>query len=322
MPFIHRTPAAAVALLVGAPLVLVAVAAAPAAAHGAPTDPVSRAVVCGPGDGRTESAACAAAVDAGGRAVLEEWDNIRVADVAGDDRRVIPDGKLCSAGIGAYRGLDASRADWPVTRVETGDRFALTYASTIPHRGTFSVYLTKEGYDPRTALTWDDLEREPFLTATDPVLRDGAYRIEGSLPATRTGRHVLYTIWRNSDTPDTYYSCSDVLLTGTGTGARSGGDSGGDSGGGGDARDDDTGSGASGAPAPQDRRATPGAGTGTTDEKSPAVAASSPSGSAAAPGTAPVAETPGGLPATVAGAVAALVLAGVAGGYYLHRRRP
>ncbi|TLQ42305.1 lytic polysaccharide monooxygenase [Streptomyces marianii] len=319
MPFIHRTAAAAVALLVGAPLVLVAVGAAPAAAHGAPTDPVSRAVACGPEGGRTESAACAAAVDAGGRAVLEEWDNIRVADVAGDDRRVIPDGQLCSAGIGAYRGLDAPRADWPVTRVETGDRFTLTYASTIPHRGTFSVYLTKEGYDPSTALTWDDLEREPFLKATDPVLRDGAYRIEGSLPAARTGRHVLYTIWRNSDTPDTYYSCSDVLLTGTGTGARSGGDSGSSGGG---AEDDDTASDASGAPAPQDRRATPGAGTGTTDEKSPAVAASSSSGSAAAPGTAPVTEAPGGLPATVVGAVAALALAGAAGGYYLHRRRP
>ncbi|MFD9971759.1 lytic polysaccharide monooxygenase [Streptomyces sp. NPDC059011] len=322
MPFVHRTSAAAVALLAGAPLVLVAFGAVPAAAHGAPTDPVSRAVACGPGGGRTDSAACAAAVDAGGRAVLEEWDNIRVADVAGDDRRVIPDGRLCSAGIGAYRGLDAPRADWPVTRVKAGDRFTLTYASTIPHRGTFSVYLTKEGYDPRTALTWDDLERAPFLTATDPVLRDGAYRIEGTLPAARTGRHVLYTIWRNSDTPDTYYSCSDVVLTGTGDGSASGGDSGsGDGGSSGGARDDA----ASGTPDPQDRRATPGAGTRTTDGRSPAAAASSPSGnapgSAAASGTAPVADAPGGLPATVAGAAAALAAAGAAGGYYLHRRR-
>lgn len=323
MPSIHRTPAAAVALLVGAPFVLVAVGAAPAAAHGAPTDPVSRAVACGPGGGRTDSAACAAAVNAGGRAVLEEWDNIRVADVAGDDRRVIPDGRLCSAGIEAYRGLDAPHADWPVTRVQTGDRFTLTYASTIPHRGTFSVYLTKEGYDPRTALTWDDLEREPFLTATDPVLRDGAYRIEGTLPAARTGRHVLYTIWRNSDTPDTYYSCSDVVLTSAGSGGDSGGGDAGSSGGG--ARDDDAASGASDPPDPQDRRATPAAGTRTTDGRSPAAAAPSSSGnaagSAAVPGTAPVADASGGLPATVVGAAAALAVAGAAGGYHLHRRR-
>lgn len=25
---------------------------------------------------------------------------------------------------------------------------------------------------------------------------------------------MLYTVWRNSDTPDTYYSCSDLVLTG------------------------------------------------------------------------------------------------------------
>jgi chitin-binding protein len=31
---------------------------------------------------------------------------------------------------------------------------------------------------------------------------------------------VIYTIWQNSETPDTYYSCSDVLLTGAGGGGR------------------------------------------------------------------------------------------------------
>jgi chitin-binding protein len=36
--------------------------------------------------------------------------------------------------------------------------------------------------------------------------------MEGRLPAGRTGRHLIYTIWQNSDTPDTYYSCSDVLF--------------------------------------------------------------------------------------------------------------
>ncbi|MFG2755058.1 lytic polysaccharide monooxygenase [Streptomyces wuyuanensis] len=319
MSFTHRAPAAAAALLLGPPLFLATAGAAPAAAHGAPTDPVSRAVACGPRGGHTESAACAAAVDAGGRAVLKEWDNIRVADVAGDDRRVIPDGQLCSAGIRAYRGLDAPRADWPASRMRAGQRFTLAYSSTIPHRGTFSVYLTKDGYDPRTPLSWDDLEREPFLTATDPVLQDGAYRIKGTLPADRAGRHVIYTIWRNSDTPDTYYSCSDVVLTG----ARSGDGTGGDKrGGGGSARSDAGAPSASGTPAPQGR-ATPGAVARPTAEQPPAADASSASGGAPGSAAAPVAATEGsdGLPIAVAGAAAVLAVICAAGGHFLRRRR-
>jgi chitin-binding protein len=259
-------------------------------------------------------------VDAGGRAVLKEWDNIRVADVAGDDRRVIPDGQLCSAGIRAYRGLDAPRADWPTSRMRAGERFTLAYSSTIPHRGTFSVYLTKDGYDPRAPLSWDDLDREPILTATDPVLQDGAYRIKGTLPADRAGRHVIYTIWRNSDTPDTYYSCSDVVLTD----ARSGdGAGGGDKrGSGGSARSDAGAPSASGTPAPQ-RPATPGAVARPTAEQPPAADASSASG---VPGSAAVpvgAATDGsdGLPLAVAGAAAALAAVGAACGYHLRRRR-
>lgn len=321
MSFTHRAPATA-AVLLAVPLFLAAVGAAPAAAHGAPTDPVSRAVACGPRGGHTESAACAAAVDAGGRAVLKEWDNIRVADVAGDDRRVIPDGQLCSAGIRAYRGLDAARADWPTSRMRAGERFTLAYSSTIPHRGTFSVYLTKEGYDPRTPLSWDDLEREPFLTATDPVLRDGAYRIKGTLPADRAGRHVLYTIWRNSDTPDTYYSCSDVVLTGARSGEGAGG--GDEEGSGGSGGSDAGAPSASGTPAPQGRE-TPGADARPTAEQPAAADVPSASGgvrgSAAAPVTAAT-DGSGGLPAAVAGAAAVLAAVGAAGGYYLRRRRP
>lgn len=145
---------------------------------------------------------------------LGAWDNLRVADVRGRDRQVIPDGKLCSAGLREYRGLDATRVDWPATSLKAGSDFTLTYRSTIPHRGTFSLYLTKQGHDPAAPLRWSDLAAEPFAKVSDPALRDGAYRISGKLPKGLTGRHVLYTVWRNTDTPDTYYSCSDVVMKG------------------------------------------------------------------------------------------------------------
>ena len=209
----HRT--ATVAALVGVvPLVLTTLAAGPAHAHGAPTDPLSRIAACGPEGTRQGSAACRTAVAANGGAAFGAWDNLRVADVRGRDRQVIPDGQLCSAGLRDYRGLDATRVDWPTTPLKAGAGLTMTYRSTIPHRGTFSLYLTKQGYDPGAPLRWSDLQSEPFARVTDPALRDGAYRIRGKLPAGLTGRHVLYTIWRNTDTPDTYYSCSDVVLRG------------------------------------------------------------------------------------------------------------
>ncbi|MFI6809957.1 lytic polysaccharide monooxygenase [Streptomyces luteogriseus] len=205
----HRTALAAALVT---PMLLPLWAAGPARAHGAPTDPVSRVVACSPeGGARAGTAACRAAVAANG-APFTAWDNLRVANVEGRDREVVPDGKLCSGGLPAYRGLDLARADWPSTRMTPGATLTMRYVSTIPHTGTFRMYLTKPGYDPAGPLSWSDLPEKPFATVTDPALTDGAYRIEATLPSDRTGRHVLYTVWQNSSTPDTYYSCSDVVF--------------------------------------------------------------------------------------------------------------
>ncbi|RQW99127.1 lytic polysaccharide monooxygenase auxiliary activity family 9 protein [Micromonospora inaquosa] len=186
--------------------------ATPAAAHGAPTDPVSRAAACGPEGRYAATSACRAAIEAG--AAVREWDNVRVAAINGRDRERIPDGELCNGGLSAYRGLDLPRTDWPSTQLTTGAKFTFRYRTTIEHRGTFRLYVTKPDYDPRKKLTWADLESRPFLTLTDPPVRAGAYQLAGRLPAGRSGRHLIYTIWQNSNTPDTYYSCSDVVFRG------------------------------------------------------------------------------------------------------------
>ncbi|MFI6779946.1 lytic polysaccharide monooxygenase [Micromonospora sp. NPDC050276] len=190
----------------------VPLAATPAAAHGAPTDPVSRAAACGPEGRYAATSACRAAIQAG--AAVREWDNVRVAAINGRDRERIPDGELCSGGLSAYRGLDLPRTDWPSTELTTGAKFTFRYRTTIEHRGTFRLYVTTPDYDPRKKLTWADLESRPFLTLTDPPVRAGAYQLAGRLPAGRSGRHLIYTIWQNSNTPDTYYSCSDVVFRG------------------------------------------------------------------------------------------------------------
>ncbi|MFI1030826.1 lytic polysaccharide monooxygenase [Streptomyces sp. NPDC020951] len=212
MPRTTAQRTAALAAAAVSPLLLALWAAGPAQAHGAPTNPTSRVYACSPeGGAAAESAACRAAVDTNGTS-FAAWDNLRVANVNGRDRQTIPDGQLCSGGLAAYKGLDLARADWPSTRLSPGGTLKMTYASTIPHTGTFKLYLTKPGYDPSEPLTWADLPERPFAQVKDPALTDGAYHLTAKLPADRTGRQLLYTIWQNSSTPDTYYSCSDVVF--------------------------------------------------------------------------------------------------------------
>lgn len=200
----------ALAVIVGALLGVVAFGA-PAQAHGALSSPASRSVVCGAGtQTQMNSSACRAAVAAG--ADVDNWDNIRVAGVDGRDRQVIPDGKLCSGGLATFAGLDLPRSDWPTTKLRSGASFTFAYKERIPHKGSFRIYVTTDGFTPKKALRWADLETKPFLTATDPSISGGAYVMKGKLPA-KTGRHIIYTIWQTTSTPDTYYSCSDVVFT-------------------------------------------------------------------------------------------------------------
>ncbi|GAB1641001.1 lytic polysaccharide monooxygenase [Krasilnikovia sp. MM14-A1259] len=192
--------------------------AAPALAHGAPTLPLSRTAACASGGTDTGAAACRAALAANGRP-FGTFDNLRVPGVNGKDRQFVPDGQLCSGGLPEFKGLDLARADWPATKLSAGGDLTIKYRTTIPHQGSFRVYLTKPGYDPSKPLRWSDLGAKPILTADNPPVRDGAYRMSGRLPDDRTGRHVLFTIWQTTSTPDTYYSCSDLVLTGGPTAA-------------------------------------------------------------------------------------------------------
>ncbi len=210
---------AAVATVGLVPLALTGLSAAPAAAHGSMGDPVSRVSQCfAEGPESPKSGACKAAVAAGGTQALYDWNGIRIGDAAGRHQELIPDGKLCSADSEAFKGLDLARDDWPATRVSSGE-YTFKYRVTAPHKGTFTVYITKPGYDPSQPLAWDDLDlANPVATSTDPAATGGFYTFTGTLPE-RTGKQLLYAVWQRSDSPEAFYSCSDVAFGGTGTGA-------------------------------------------------------------------------------------------------------
>ncbi|MFE2067775.1 lytic polysaccharide monooxygenase [Streptomyces sp. NPDC059467] len=300
---------------VAAPLLLLSWAAGSAQAHGAPTDPVSRVYACSPSGGSAGTAACKAAIAASGQNFVE-WDNLRVAGVDGRDRQVIPDGKLCSGNLPAYKGLDLARTDWPATELTPGARMTMTYASTIAHAGTFKLYLTKPGYDPSKPLKWSDLPTQPFAEVKDPPLTNGAYHFSATLPSGRTGRQMLYTIWQNSSTPDTYYSCSDVVFTAKKDTQKNSKDAGG--------------TGASTASSKPRTSATPAPGTaGSTGSPARQTAAATPvaptTGTAAADSTPVASDTNSGsgpsAPLMAGGAAAVLVLTGGAALALRLRRR-
>ncbi|MGW3358898.1 lytic polysaccharide monooxygenase auxiliary activity family 9 protein [Streptomyces bungoensis] len=214
-----RRQAAAVAV---AALGLTALAAVPASAHGSMSVPVSRVAQCyAEGPEHPRSAACRAAVAAGGTQALYDWNGIRIGDAAGRHRRLVADGRLCSAGDEEFKGLDLARADWPATRVHSGP-YTFRYRVTAPHKGTFTVYATKPGYDPAKPPAWADLDlARPVATAVDPVASGGFYTFSGTLPE-RTGRQLLYAVWQRSDSPEAFYSCSDVDFGGASGGSGGG----------------------------------------------------------------------------------------------------
>ncbi|WP_313878320.1 lytic polysaccharide monooxygenase [Streptomyces sp. FIT100] len=217
-----RRKVTAVAVLGVAPVVLAGLAAAPAVAHGSMSDPVSRVSACyAEGPESPQSAACKAAVAASGAQAFYDWNEVNIGNAAGNHRGLIPDGKLCSAGRDKYKGLDLPRADWPASKL-TGGNHTFRYKGTAPHKGSFELYITKDGYDPSQPLKWSDLEAQPFAKVADPQLVNGEYVFDGAVPA-KSGRHLIYSIWQRSDSPEAFYTCSDVVFGADNGGSAPGG---------------------------------------------------------------------------------------------------
>ena len=195
----------------GASLALAFSLSVPASAHGSMTDPVSRVAACyAEGVESPQSAACKAAVAASGKQAFYDWNAVNIANAAGKSKQIIPDGKLCSAANDKYRGLDLPRTDWPSTKMSGGSH-TFRYKGTAPHKGSFELYITKTSYDPAKPLKWSDLEAQPFVKVADPKMENGDYVFQGSVPA-RSGRHLIYSIWQRSDSPEAFYTCSDVVF--------------------------------------------------------------------------------------------------------------
>jgi len=176
--------------------------------HGTVTSPPSRVWICfqeGPED--PDSPACTDAIAMYGTQALYDWNEVARMDADGMHRAIISDGNLASAGRpDKYGGLDQVRSDWVSTPVSPGP-FELTWSITAPHATLYyEVYITKDGWTPNQPITWDSLELL-VRTGEKPLSEEDTIAV--TLPE-RTGKHVIYSIWQRSLSPEAFYSTSDV----------------------------------------------------------------------------------------------------------------
>jgi len=197
-----------------------------AAAHGTPLKPGSRTWLCfvdgltPNGDIQPHNPACSAAVQAGGTTPLYNWFGVLQSNANGQTTGFIPDGKLCSGNNPTFAAYDAARADWPVTHLTAGATVEIDYSNWAKHPGSFFAYVTKDTWSPTRPLAWSDLEAVPFSQVLNPSqiggpgTNDGHYFWNATLPANKTGRHIIYMRWVRSDSQENFFSCSDVVFDG------------------------------------------------------------------------------------------------------------
>lgn len=203
----------------------VVIAPEPAQAHGAFTYPASRTYACfqdatnGSSGGALAptNPACVDALAEGGDYAYWNWFGNLISNSDGRHREFVADGELCGP-TPQFSAFNAARDDWPSTTLEAGTTVEFLHNAWAPHPGSFFTYVTEPGWDPNQPLTWDDLEL--IDTAVNPPLRSGGeagaeYYWDVDLPD-RSGRHVIYSVWERSDSPEAFYNCSDVVFEGDG----------------------------------------------------------------------------------------------------------
>jgi chitin-binding protein len=137
------------------------------------------------------------------------WNGLYRDNVGGNHQAAIPNGQLCSAGRtsdGRYRSMDTP-GPWTMTNL--AGTFDIRLHDQARHGADYiRVYITRQGYDALTTpLGWNHLE---LVRETPRYAPSDNYVITGLSKGSRTGRHVIYTIWKASHMDQTYYICSDV----------------------------------------------------------------------------------------------------------------
>ncbi|MGL5102847.1 MAG: lytic polysaccharide monooxygenase [Plesiomonas sp.] len=178
--------------------------------------------------------------------VSQQKNEINQGDAAGDHKKVLMDGKICSASKGgAYGVLDVPSSQRHTTKLkrDKDGKIEIQYIPTAAHKTWYwDYFVTRDGFNPDTdTLTWADLERIDVINAKGDAPNGGVW---GQMhtqkikwPADKTGKRILFQVWQRPnpshknheelgappsniwDSSEAFYSCANVIVdTGEGGG--------------------------------------------------------------------------------------------------------
>ncbi|MFG2332219.1 lytic polysaccharide monooxygenase [Streptomyces sp. NPDC048604] len=142
-----------------------------------------------------------------------QWEPQSVEGLKGFPAAGPADGTICAGGNSRFAELDDPRGgSWPATRVGAGQSYTFRWQFTARHRTTdFKYYITKNGWNPSQKLTRASLDPQPFLTVPYNSQQPPAtLSHSGTVPAGKTGKHLILAVWTIADTANAFYACSDV----------------------------------------------------------------------------------------------------------------
>ena len=223
----RRTRVLRVLTLAAVLLAAVAVAPAPASAHGNIVDAPSRNFGCWQRWGSKFQDPTMQSTDP---MCFQAWQSIAITmwnwmslyenNLGGQFESKVPNGTLCSmnhAQSGLGNSLDAV-GNWTAKNVSRS--FTLTLHDQASHGADFvRVYVTKAGYNPiTTPLGWGDLElvttvgNTPASKWTPSTTPTSGVDLKINATAGHSGRAVVFTIWQASHMDQAYFFCSDVVI--------------------------------------------------------------------------------------------------------------
>ncbi|UTH76259.1 lytic polysaccharide monooxygenase [Chromobacterium sp. IIBBL 290-4] len=187
-------------------------------AHGTMEVPINRVYSCfleDPEEPKTP--ACQAVQKLDGTEGMYNWNGINQNPPGDKHQAVVSDGQLCGGGQSTFRSFNLPRQDWKSSRMvpDANGNFEFIYRATAPHATKyFRFYITKNGWNPAQPLKWSDLELFGAINGNPPQDANKRYHMTLKLPPGKTGPHIIYNVWKRSDSEEAFYSCSDVVFDG------------------------------------------------------------------------------------------------------------
>merc|ERR1711976_47118 len=141
---------------------------------------------------------------------VSQWPGAYESDSLDAHEAVIGNSNICSANRTMLRALNEDVwASYPSTISAGVQKFE--YAASSPHPAAYlQFFVTKDGWQPNGDVQFDDLEAAPFCSHNDFEM-ESITEFDCEVPA-KNGQHVVFAIWQRSDTPEAFYSCSDVIF--------------------------------------------------------------------------------------------------------------